>query len=224
MKPLKLIAIISVATLISIPSLAFAKGGKPPKDDPPVETTATYTAKLISEDFKSVPVTLENLTANSRGTTLSGDFDILMSQEHPVQIVVDGPVITDPVYIFNYHCPDLVSPEPAEFEVVAGNWSINYTRQKEGPGHVYMIMRNLQVSSPPLLNNYRNPDFDFDLHGDVKEGVLFPPEEGTLSVFYLTHYKLWAGVGGKGGFVCNSDGRPELLSNVRLEISAIPNP
>jgi hypothetical protein len=223
MKPLKLIALISVAILISTPSSAFAKG-KPPKDDPPVETTATYTAKLISEDLVFASVTLENLTANSRGTTLSGDFDILMSQENPVQIVVDGPVITDPVYIFNYHCPALVESGPAVFKVVAGNWSINYIKQKEGAGHVYIVMRNLQVSSPPLLNDYRKPDFDFDLHGDVTEGVLFPPEEGTPSVFYLTHYKLWAGVGGKGGFVCNSDGRPELLSDVWLEISVTPNP
>ena len=37
MKSLKLITILCVAILISLPSLAFAKGKPPPKDDPPQE-------------------------------------------------------------------------------------------------------------------------------------------------------------------------------------------
>jgi hypothetical protein len=227
MKKLAILILISLS--LTMTQALAKKGGKPGTDVP-----VTYTAELTSEGDVFAPVTLENLTAHSRGTALSGDFDISMSQLKTVDIFDDegDPVLDDqgdpvgPVFIFNYHCPDLVSYGDVDFDVVAGNWGIAYIRQKDGPGHVYIVMRNLLVSSSSLLNEYRNPDFDFDLHGDVilidDEDVLFPPEEGKPSVFYLTHYKLWAGVGGKGGFVCNSIGRPYIDPIVKLEITRNP--
>ena len=72
-------------------------------------------------------------------------------------------------------------------------------------------------SKTVILRDYKNADFDFDLHGDLYEGDLFPPEEST--VIALTEYKLWAGVGGREKIVCNSDGQPLLLSDIKLKIT-----
>jgi hypothetical protein len=192
----------------------------------PPETggSAQYTAVLSANAFEFAPITLDQLTANSRGTAVSGDFDIGMVQLAPVDLyLVDQ---EEPVesYIFNYHCPTLVDWEPAGFGVVAGNWSINYIEQKKGPGHVYIVMRNLEVDDP-VSDEPVNADFDFDLHGDGMEGIPFLPEEGDPpSEFYLTQYKLWAGVGGRGGFVCNSDGRPGLDPGIKLTITRVSPP
>jgi len=188
----------------------------------PVETggPAQYTAVLSSDAFVFDPSILEDLTANSRGTALSGDFDIEMAQDKPVDIyLVDQGGWVEDVYIFNYHCDDLIGDGEVLFKVVAGNWSINYIEQKKGPGHVYIVMRNLEVIDP-ASGEPINADFDFDLHGDVIGETPFLPEEGgPASEFSLTEYKLWAGVGGRGGFVCNSDGRPGLAPDISLTIT-----
>jgi hypothetical protein len=188
---------------------------EPPETDGP----AQYTAVLTSDAFEFAPSKLEGLTANSRGTALSGDFAIGMAQVEPVAIyLVDQVAPVESSYIFNYHCKNLVDPGPAGFSVMAGNWSINYIEQKKGPGHVYIEMRNLEVFDPDSGETV-NANFDFDLHGDVSniEQNPFPPDD--VSVFHLTHYKLWAGVGGRGGFVCNSDGRPGLDPEITLTIT-----
>jgi hypothetical protein len=79
-------------------------------------------------------------------------------------------------------------------------------------------MRNLEAIDP-YSSETVNADFDFDLHGDVSniEQNPFPPDD--VSVFHLTHCKPWAGVGGRGGFVCNSDGRPGLDPDITLTIT-----
>ena len=180
---------------------------------------ALYTAVLSSDAFALEPIELRDLTANSRGTALSGDFDIAMAQVEPVAIyLTDQDESVGDFYIFNYHCPGLIGDEEVLFNVVSGNWSINYIEQKKGPGHVYMVMRNLEVIDPDTGQPV-NADFDFDLHGDVSGDIPFLPEQGDASEFLLTQYKLWAGVGGRGGFVCNSDGRPGMEPHITLTIS-----
>jgi len=190
----------------------------PPETDGP----AQYTAVLSSDDlaFEFDPFILRDLTANSRGTTLSGDFGIGMAQVKPVAIyLADQEEPVEDKYIFNYHCPDLVEFGAVLFNVVAGNWSINYIEQKKGPGHVYIVMRNLEVFDP-VSGEPVHADFDFDLHGDLIGDMPFLPDQGDpASEFFLTEYKLWAGVGGRGGFVCNSDGRPGLNPDITLTIT-----
>jgi hypothetical protein len=63
MKLLKLVAILGIAILISLPSLAFAKR-KPPNDDPPVEPTVEYKVELTTGVF-TFPE--QRVTLNSRG-------------------------------------------------------------------------------------------------------------------------------------------------------------
>ena len=87
---------------------------------------------------------------------------------------------------------------------------------KGTPGHVYIVMRNLE-NITNLEPGYSKADFDFDLHGDVAEGDLFPPE--TSTEITLTEYKLWAGIGGREKILCNSDGRPDLLPEIKLVIT-----
>jgi len=194
-----------------------------PNPDPDPDVTATYTAQLIGGDFVFVTGELTGLTANSRGTALSGDFDIKVSQQSPVEIYDESacpddsvPCPSGEVFIFNYHCQKLVGYGPVDFDVMAGNWSINHIGAKGTPGHVYIALRNLENIS--LLNpRYSKADFDFDLHGDVADGDIFPPTDST--VIALTEYKLWAGVGGREKILCNSDGQPLLLSDIKLKIT-----
>lgn len=229
MNPRYLILLITLAFLGFSSSALIAKPDKCddwpncPNPDPNPDVTATYTVQLIVGGFVFVTDELAGLTANSRGSTLSGDFDIRMSQESKVEIYdesacpgVSVPCPAGGVFIFNYHCPELVNSGPVAFDIMAGNWSINHIGAKGTPGHVYIAMRNLENIS--LLNpRYKNADFDFDLHGDLYEGDLFPPKEST--VIALTEYKLWAGVGGREKIVCNSDGQPLLLSDIKLKIT-----
>jgi hypothetical protein len=214
------VTLLALSLPLAMSAGAWAKkGGKPLPDE-----VVTYTASLSSMNSSGeevfAPVTLDKLTADGRGTVLSADEDLLMAQLYPVEILDDQGGSMGQHYVFNFHCPELVGSGPVGFKAVAGNWSINYIRQKRGPGHIYIVMRNLLVDSPPLLNVYDNPDFDFDLHGDADKHVAFlPTAEGVPSVFYLTEYKLWAGVAGQGGFVCNSDGRPGLNPTIKLVIT-----
>lgn len=235
MNPRYLILLTTLAFLGFSSSALMAKPTKcddwPNCPNPDPDVTATYTVELIVGDFVFVTGDstgeLTGLTANSMGTALSGDFDITMSQVHPVEIY-DGstcpgdsvlvPCPSEGVFIFNYHCPELVDPGSVDFDVMAGNWSINHIGAKGTPGHVYIALRNLKNIS--LLNSlYGKADFDFDLHGDVADGDLFPPTDST--VIALTEYKLWAGVGGREKILCNSDGQPSLLSDVKLKITRV---
>jgi len=232
MNPRYLILLTTLAFLGFSSSALMAKPEKcddwPNCPNPDPDVTATYTAQLTGGYFvfETADGTgiLTGLTTNSRGTALSGDFDIKMSQVSPVYIYdesacPDGPVPCpdDPVFVFNYHCPDfLEDPVPVTFYVAAGNWGIAHIGAKGTPGHVYIVTRNLENIT--LLNShYSKADFDFDLHGDVDEGDLFPPE--TTTEILLTEYKLWAGVGGREKILCNSDDRPALLSEIELVIT-----
>jgi hypothetical protein len=225
--------LLTTLALLGLPGSAGAHpcpnpsdGHKHCDDEGPTPGTIMYTAELTTGSFVFAPVILTGLTANSRGTALSGDYDITMSQEGPVHIYdesacPDGPVPcpSEAVYIFNYHCPELVSSGLVTFGVIAGNWGISHIGAKGTPGHVYIVMRNLE-NITNLDPAYSNADFDFDLHGDVAEGDLFPPVVSTEIT--LTEYKLWAGVGGRDKILCNSDGRPDLLSDIKLKITRVP--
>lgn len=198
-----------------------------PNPDPDQDVTAKYTAKLVG-NFNFLPdAELTGLTANSRGTALTGNFDIEMSQSDRIEIYdeaacPDGPVPCPPegVFILHYHCPDLVDEGSVTFEVTAGNWEINHIGAKGTPGHVYIAMRNLKNVST-LDPKYSNADFDFFIHGDVNERDLFPPADDPTTI-QLTEYQLWAGIGGREKILCNSDGRPELISVVTLTITRDP--
>ena len=154
-----------------------------------------------------------------------------MSQVDPVLIYDESACLADEndpeacpdeaVFIFNHHCPKLVGNKPVVFDVVAGNWGISHIGAKGTPGHVYIVTRNVEIIEPELLPQYSNADFDFDLHGDVDPGVLFPPnDEYPQSRFQLTEYKLWAGVGGKEKYPCNSDGRRCFETRLRSPLSS----
>lgn len=229
MNPRLLILLTTLAFLGFSSSALMAKPNKCPDwpncPNPNPDVTAKYTVELIGGNFVFATGVLTGLTANSSETSLSGDFDIRMSQENSVliydeSVCPDGPVPcpASPVFIFNYHCPELVISGPVAFGVMAGNWEINHIGAKGTPGHVYIVMRNLE-NITLLDSDYSKADFDFDLHGDVDEGDLFPPQ--TSTEITLTEYKLWAGVGGREKILCNSDGRPELLSEIKLKITRI---
>lgn len=197
MKPLKLIAILGVAILISLPSVTFSKG-KPPKDDPPVVTTAKYTAELTAGDFLFAPAILSNLTTtNEKGTGLSGDFTLVMEPE----------VATAWNYIFLKDCSELLtSAGVVAFGVLKEDWSINYTRSRKGPDKIHITMNNL-IIYPGTSENYARVDFDLHLHGVIADKGKFLPESVDSPVFHhLTKYKLWAGAAGQEGFICNSAG------------------
>jgi len=224
---IRLLAVLATLAFLGLSGSAAAHPCPNPGDghkhcltEPPeTDVQAQYTAVLSSDAFAFAPDELEGLTANSRGTALSGDFAIEAAQVEPVTIYLgDQEEPVESSYIFNYHCSTLVGWGPAGFSVVAGNWSINYIEQKKGPGHVYIEMRNLEVIDL-VSGETVNADFDFDFHGDVIGDTPFLPEEGSASTFYLTQYKLWAGVGGRNGFVCNSDGRPGLDPDITLTIT-----
>jgi len=228
---IRLLVVLTTLALLGLSGSSAAHPCPNPSDghkhcltEPPeTDGSAKYTAELSTGAFEFASGVLMGLTANSRGTALSGDFDIGMAQLWEVGILLDDPEgYEESVWVFNYHCPTLVSEGPVDFGVMAGNWSIDFVKQKGGSGHVYIEMRNLEINFPELPSQYLNADFDFDLHGDVSniEQNPFPPDDvDDVSVFHLTHYKLWAGVGGRGGFVCNSDGRPGLYPDITLTIT-----
>ena len=196
MKPLKLIALLIIAILISLPSLVFAKG-KPPKDNPPGETKAEYTAELTAGDFVFAAGKLTGLTANSKGTSLSGNFRLEMAPE--IAFTWD--------YIFLSDCADLLTDSGVTgFGVLTEDWDISYTRSRRGPDKIHITMNNL-IIYPGTSPNYSQVDFDLHLHGVIADNMDFLPESVGSSVSHqLTKYKLWAGAAGQGGFTCNSAG------------------
>ena len=94
MKPLKLITILGIAILISLPSLAFAKGGKPPKDDPPVPAVE-YSVALTTGVFTFS----HNATLNSRGYLKSLDTEPLVFDRPsgPDDVITDEQAAWDAV-------------------------------------------------------------------------------------------------------------------------------
>jgi len=225
MKAQYLILITTLAILGFSSSVLIAKPEKCddwpncPNPDPDPDPGVVYTAVLTAGDFVFVFGELENLTANSRGTALSGP------DTEPLYMMTRGSDETAWDYIFNpdpsRDCLQLVTDgHITSFGVAAGNWGISHIGAKGTPGHVYIVMRNLEIITAPLLDQYSNADFDFDLHGDVDEDVLFPPAAGTDSFFTLDEYVLWGGVGGRYKIICNSDGRLPLTPPTTLKISA----
>jgi hypothetical protein len=203
-----------------------------PNPNPEPEPGVVYTAELTDGDFvfasgTTDPLILEGLTANRKGTALSGpDTDELW-----MDISGSNKAAWD--YIFNpdpdpsRDCLQLVTEGSiTSFNVAPGNWGISHIGAKGAPGHVYIVMRNLEIIIGPLLDEYSNAQFDFDLHGDVvlkKDGTfdLFPPEAcGNPSTFNLNEYVLWGGIGGQYKIVCSSGGRLPLTPPTTLEISA----
>jgi hypothetical protein len=234
MNPRYLILFTTLALLSFSSSVLIAKPDKCgtwpncPNPDPDPDVTATYSAELIGGAFvfASESGALTPLTANGKGTDLSGEFEITVSQVNPVEIYDESaclegavPCPSGAVFVFNYHCPELVDDGVVTFDVAAGNWSIVYTGAKGTPGHVYLAMRNLENIST-LKFGFSRADFDFDLHGDVAAGDLFPPPPNGSTTIQFTEYKLWAGVGGKDKILCNSDGRPDLISDIWLKITS----
>ena len=206
-----------------------------PNPNPNPEPGVVYTARLTAGGFVFTLGELTDLTANGKGTALSGpdplSMDIWGFDDDP-----EGPSLYDADawdHIF-YGCLSLVTPDSSNsgalhitsFDVAADNWRINHIGAKGAPGHVYIVMRNLENITQVLLPQYSNADFDFDLHGDVIQvdgkDQLFPPAAGTTSTFILDEYVLWGGVGGKEKIICNSDGRLPLDPPTTLEISAPP--
>jgi hypothetical protein len=216
-----------LTTLVFLGFTVSAFAGKPvcpgdprckPDDGGGDETTAEYTAELISGGFVFATATgkLLGLTANRKGRSLPGGFRL--------EMVPETAFAWD--YIFLKDCSALLPSGVAGFGVLAGNWWINYTRSKGGPDKIHITMRDLDIY-PKTSQNYNGVDFDFDLHGEIATGEPFLPETVNSSVEHqLTRYMLWAGANGQGGFTCNSAGggwdgwaelRPSTLKITRVE-------
>jgi hypothetical protein len=186
--------------------------GEVPDPDPEPVVPAEYTAELTTGDF--VFGELTGLTSNRKGTGLPGNG---MLEMDPAKS--GGQDQWDTIFDA---CLSLVTDgQITGFQVSEGNWTINYTKSREGGGNIHITMRNLVIQ--PSTSVEYDPDridFDFDLHGAVAEGYPFlPDKEDFPSVFILDEYMLWAGVGGQGGFTCNSDGRQSLNPYSTLEIT-----
>lgn len=183
---------------------------------PETDVPAEYSVKLALGDFvfvddKSVVTELNKLTTNRKGTSLPGNQMLKMDP-----MVSDSQGVWDAIF---YDCTLVIGGYIDGFDVQANKWSVNYTKERGTAGNVYLEMRDLQIYPLPTVE-YSNVDFDFDLHGAVAPGETFLPEEIDNSIVHvLTEYKLWAGMGGQGGFTCNSDGRPALENNSYLQIT-----
>lgn len=196
MKPLKLFTILGITFLLSLSTLTFAKG-KPPKDDPPTGTTAEYSAELTAGDFVFAGNgSLEKLTANNKGTSITGDFALVMSPE--------SANAWD--YLFE-NCSELLAESGViGFSVPAGNWWINYTRSRKSPDKIHITMRDLEIY-PGTSPDYSGVRFDLDLHGEIESDKSFLPKSINSIVSHdLTKFKLWAGASGQNGLTCNSAG------------------
>ena len=173
--------------------------------------TAKYTAELTAGDFVFASGTISGLTAEKKGTSLTGDFKLEMIPESAFAWN----------YIFLPDCSALLPDGISGFGVPAGQWWVNYTRSKRSPGNIHITMRDLVVY-PGTSSSYSGVDFDLDLHGEVVSGIPFLPANlGQTSTHKLTVYKLWAGANGPGGFTCNSDGQPSLDTPSTLVIKRI---
>jgi hypothetical protein len=183
MKPLKLIAIISVAILISLPSLAFAKG-KPPKDDPPVDPTVVYTAELISGafDFRVAGGAsgAVSVTPISMGNELFGNDPLGMERS-------DGGLPETWNKVFNT-CGELLALDSVTyFHVEADDWSI------EKPGGVRVIFRDINL---PGVDGLPGGKVTVQLIGDEFDDFL-PPDPDPGETTLITHNLRWFAIYGR---------------------------
>jgi hypothetical protein len=183
-----------------------------PTDTPGTDIPAEYTAELTVGGFEFGK--LKGLTANRKGMALPGNEPLEMEPAKP-----GGQDQWDTIFDA---CLSLVTDgQITGFQVLEGNWTINYTKSREGGGNIQITMRNLVIQ--PSTSDEYDPDrvdFDFDLHGAVAEGYPFLPDDEEYPTFFeLDEYMLWAGVGGQGGFACNSDGRQRLIPSSTLVIT-----
>jgi hypothetical protein len=227
MKPLRLITIISVAILISLPSLAFPKGKpvKPGGGDP------MYTADLTG-NFEF----LEDLTIKRKGKSLSGN-DTLEVVHNDNEVVDNDNEEEDPIIsitggIFGEECWDLLTQDGVKAFEVRDGWGISFTRSKGGLDQIHITMNDLIIvdpEEPGTSTNFSQVDFDLHLHGEIAENANFLPEPESVSVSHtLTKYMLWAGGhGDEGWFICNSTGGGmdtwlDLPQSTTLEITRSP--
>jgi hypothetical protein len=199
MKPLKLIAIISVAILISLPSLAFAKGGKPPKDDPPVEPAVVYTVALTTGVFT---FDAHEVTLNSRGYLKSFDTEPLVF-ERPEDLPedLDEQEAWDAV-IDNCAGP-LLSNEDKVMLVNFDEWAVG---RNGDDGNLWINFKNIRLPSGDFV-----PEKEIQIqlqlrdHPEITETFL-PTDSKNPLTFELNWYVVWgkplSGKGKKGWDTC----------------------
>ena len=206
MKPLKLIAIISVAILISLPSLAFAKG-KPPKDDPSVEPTVVYSVALTTGVFT---FDTHEVTLNSRGYLKSFDTEPLvferpedLDEQEAWDAVIDncaGPLVNDPTV--------------GDMLVNFDEWAVG---RNGDDGNLWISFKNIRLPSGNLVPE-KEIQIQLQLRDEPEITKTFLPtaDEGNQSLtFELNWYVVWgkplSGKGKKGWDTCY---HTDLLSTV----------
>jgi hypothetical protein len=190
MKPLKLITILGIAILISLPSLAFAKG-KPPK--PPVDPTVVYTVELTTGVFTFLA---HEVTLNSRGYLKSLDTASLVferpgngfpAEQDAWDAVVNncaGPLVgklTDDVMYVDFD-----------------EWAVG---RNGDDGNLWINFKNIRLPSPiddPV------PEKEIQIQLQLRDTpeitkTFLPTTPGSHQTFGLNWYVVWGKpLGGKG--------------------------
>jgi hypothetical protein len=191
MKPLKLIAIISIAILISLPSLAFAKR-KPPNDDPPVEPTVVYTVELTTGVFTFPD---HDVTLNSR--------EYLKSLE-PDQLVIGRPTTNengekDTWDAVIENCGGLmVNDPPIEFmRIDFDEWAVG---RNGDDGILWINLKSIRLPSAEFPE--KEIQIILRLINDPETTATYPPtgtSGNNVQTFELDSYVIWGKpLGGKG--------------------------
>jgi hypothetical protein len=186
MKPLKLITILGIAILISLPSLAFAKG-KPPK--PPVDDAIVYTVALTTGVYTFLA---HEVTLNSRGYLKSLDTESLVfarpddefeEEQDAWDAVIDycaGPLVGNPT----------VNAMVVDFD----EWGVG---RNGDDGNLWINFKNIR-----LLDNLvpeKEIQIQLQLRDDPATQTFLPTDINSPLIFELNWYVVWGKpLGGKG--------------------------
>ncbi len=190
MKPLKLITILGIAILISLPSLAFAKG-KPPKGDPP-EPTVVYTVALTTGVFTFDP---HEVILNSRGYLKSLGTEPLVFGR-PEDEDSAGQKAWDAV--INNCAGPLVSGIDDVMAVNFDEWAVG---RNGDDGNLWINFKNIRLPSPiddPV------PEKEIQIQLQLRDTpeitkTFLPTTPGSHQTFGLNWYVVWGKpLGGKG--------------------------
>jgi len=205
MKPLKLITILGIAILISLPSLAFAKGGKPPKDDPPVEPTVVYTVELTTGVFTFPP---HQVTLNSRGYLKSLETDqllIVRPETNPSDEQIAWDAVID-------NCGGSLGGNPTVDLMLVDfdKWAVG---RNGDDGNLWINLENIRL--PDDLVPGKEIQIQLQLRDDPKTQTFLPTDIAYPLAFDLNWYVVWGKpLGGKGKKGWDTCYQTDLLSTV----------